>query len=70
MPLYQYRHENEKTKCKSGIRFEKNQPMSEEADSKCDVCGKPVERLISPPGAIIFKGGENAGWTKKFFDKK
>lgn len=52
MPLYEYR-------CESCDRtFEVMQKFSDAPLTSCDVCGAPVERLLSAP-ALQFKG---SGW--------
>lgn len=48
MPVYEYR-------CDKGHTFEVIQRMSEDAISKCEVCGKPAQRVLYAP-AIHFKG--------------
>ncbi len=48
MPVYEYR-------CDKGHVFEVIQRMSEDALSKCEVCGKPAQRVLYAP-AIHFKG--------------
>ncbi len=48
MPVYEYR-------CTKGHTFEVIQRMSEDAISKCEVCGKPAQRVLYAP-AIHFKG--------------
>ncbi len=48
MPVYEYR-------CTKGHVFEVIQRMSEDAISKCEVCGKPAQRVLYAP-AIHFKG--------------
>ena len=48
MPVYEYR-------CDKGHVFEVIQRMSEDAISKCEVCGKPAQRVLYAP-AIHFKG--------------
>ena len=52
MPLYEYR-------CESCDRiFEVMQKFSDAPLASCDICGAPVERLLSAP-ALQFKG---SGW--------
>lgn len=48
MPTYEYR-------CPDGHTFEVFQSMSEDPVTKCQVCGKPVERVFHAP-AVHFKG--------------
>jgi putative FmdB family regulatory protein len=48
MPTYEYR-------CTAGHTFEVFQSMSEDPVTKCEVCGKPVERVFHAP-AVHFKG--------------
>ena len=48
MPVYEYR-------CDEGHAFEIVQRMSDEALTKCDVCGSPARRVLFAP-AIHFKG--------------
>lgn len=48
MPVYEYR-------CTKGHTFEVIQRMSEDAISKCEVCGKSAQRVLYAP-AIHFKG--------------
>ncbi len=48
MPTYEYR-------CTDGHTFEVFQSMSEDPVTKCEVCGKPVERVFHAP-AVHFKG--------------
>ncbi len=48
MPVYEYR-------CDKDHVFEVIQRMSEDALSKCEVCGKPAQRVLYAP-AIHFKG--------------
>jgi putative FmdB family regulatory protein len=48
MPIYEYR-------CPDGHRFEVFQSMADDPVSKCEVCGKPVERVFHPI-AVHFKG--------------
>jgi len=48
MPIYEY-------KCDSGHVFEVIQKMSDEPLRKCEECGAPAARVLTPP-AIHFKG--------------
>ena len=48
MPIYEYR-------CPDGHTFEVFQSMSDDAVTRCEVCGKPVERVFHPI-AVHFKG--------------
>ena len=48
MPTYEYR-------CTDGHTFEVLQSMFEDPVTKCEVCGKPVERVFHAP-AVHFKG--------------
>lgn len=49
MPLYEY-------KCpKCGI-FESMQSLHDDPLSVCPICNDKVEKLISAPGCVIFKG--------------
>ena len=48
MPVYEYR-------CDKGHLFEVVQRMSDEPISKCEICGKPAQRVLYAP-AIHFKG--------------
>lgn len=48
MPVYEYR-------CDKGHVFEVFQRMSDDAISKCEVCGKAAQRVLYAP-AIHFKG--------------
>ena len=48
MPIYQYR-------CTKGHEFEVMQRMSEDAFTKCEVCGAKATRVLFAP-AIHFKG--------------
>jgi putative FmdB family regulatory protein len=48
MPIYEY-------KCDNGHVFEVIQKMSEEPLRKCEECGAPAARVLTPP-AIHFKG--------------
>src|SRR5687768_3862791 len=49
MPTYEYR-------CESCGDFEAVHGMKDPSLSACPVCGKPVTRLISKGGGLIFKG--------------
>lgn len=48
MPIYEY-------KCDNGHVFEVIQKMSDEPLRKCEECGAPASRVLTPP-AIHFKG--------------
>lgn len=48
MPIYEY-------KCDNGHVFDVIQRMTDEALSKCEECGAPAARVLTPP-AIHFKG--------------
>jgi putative FmdB family regulatory protein len=49
MPLYEY-------ECKAcGVRFERQQPITDDPVKACPECGGDVRRLIHPVG-IVFKG--------------
>jgi putative FmdB family regulatory protein len=48
MPIYEYR-------CKKGHTFDVIQRMSDDALTKCEVCGAPCERVLHAP-AVHFKG--------------
>lgn len=49
MPLYEYQ-------CDScGVRFERQQPITDDPVRVCPECGGEVHRLIHPVG-VIFKG--------------
>ena len=48
MPIYEY-------KCKKGHVFEVMQSFSDEALTKCEVCGAPVQRVYHPV-SVHFKG--------------
>ena len=48
MPIYEYR-------CENGHVFEVIQRMTDEPLSKCEECGAPAARVLTPP-AIHFKG--------------
>jgi putative FmdB family regulatory protein len=49
MPTYEYQ-------CPDGHVFEKLQKMSDKAQAKCPVCGKPATRKISGGAGLVFKG--------------
>jgi putative FmdB family regulatory protein len=48
MPIYDYL-------CTAGHRFERLQSFSDETLTVCEVCGKPVHRVLHAP-AVHFKG--------------
>jgi putative FmdB family regulatory protein len=48
MPIYEY-------KCENGHVFEAIQRMADEPLDKCEECGAPAARVLTPP-AIHFKG--------------
>jgi len=48
MPIYEYR-------CTKGHTFEVIQSMSDDPIKVCEVCGRPVERVLHSP-SIHFKG--------------
>jgi putative FmdB family regulatory protein len=48
MPIYEY-------KCENGHVFDAIQRMTDEPLSKCEECGAPAVRVLTPP-AIHFKG--------------
>jgi putative FmdB family regulatory protein len=48
MPIYDYL-------CTEGHRFERLQSFSDDALTVCEVCGKPVHRVLHAP-AVHFKG--------------
>jgi putative FmdB family regulatory protein len=48
MPIYEYR-------CENGHVFDAIQKMTEEALTRCEECGAPAVRVLTPP-AIHFKG--------------
>jgi putative FmdB family regulatory protein len=48
MPIYEY-------KCDNGHVFDAIQKMTDEPLTKCEVCGAPATRVLTPP-AIHFKG--------------
>ena len=48
MPIYEY-------KCDNGHVFEVIQRMTDEPLTKCEECGAPAARVLTPP-AIHFKG--------------
>src|SRR4051794_15530793 len=48
MPIYEY-------KCENGHVFDAIQRMTDEPLTKCEECGAPAVRVLTPP-AIHFKG--------------
>ncbi len=52
MPIYEYRHKHEPSKCKDP--FEVIAAIKDDALSECPTCGQPVERILS-----AFKGKVN-----------
>lgn len=48
MPIYEYR-------CENGHVFDAIQKMTDEPLTKCEECGAPASRVLTPP-AIHFKG--------------
>jgi len=48
MPTYEYR-------CTKGHTFEVTQSINDEPLTKCEVCGRPIERVLHSP-AVHFKG--------------
>jgi len=48
MPIYEY-------KCENGHVFDVIQRMADEPLTKCEECGAPAARVLTPP-AIHFKG--------------
>jgi putative FmdB family regulatory protein len=48
MPIYEY-------KCENGHVFDVIQRMTDEPLDKCEECGAPASRVLTPP-AIHFKG--------------
>jgi putative FmdB family regulatory protein len=48
MPTYEYR-------CPKGHTFEVTQSINDASLTKCEVCGRPVERVLHSP-AVHFKG--------------
>jgi putative FmdB family regulatory protein len=48
MPIYEY-------KCENGHVFDTIQKMTDEPLTKCEECGAPAARVLTPP-AIHFKG--------------
>jgi putative FmdB family regulatory protein len=48
MPIYEYR-------CTKGHTFEAFQSISDDPLTKCEVCGRPVVRVLHSP-AVHFKG--------------
>ena len=59
MPIYEYG-------CEAGHRFEVTQKLSDPPLTTCQVCDRPVSRLISAP-AISFKG---SGWYVTDYSNK
>jgi len=59
MPIYEYG-------CEAGHRFEVKQKVSDPPLTKCQVCARPVSKLISAP-AISFKG---TGWYVTDYSNK
>src|SRR5260370_36345634 len=57
MPIYEY----ECAKCRK--RFDYLQGMKEPPKKKCEGCGGKLERLISPAGFILKRGG----WYKDLY---
>jgi putative FmdB family regulatory protein len=48
MPVYEYR-------CEKGHTFEVTQSINDPSLTKCEKCGRPVERVLHSP-AVHFKG--------------
>jgi putative FmdB family regulatory protein len=48
MPIYEYR-------CTKGHHFDAQQSISDDPLTKCEVCGRPVVRVLHSP-AVHFKG--------------
>ncbi len=48
MPIYEYL-------CDKGHTFEALQPIADDALTECEVCGRPVRRVLHPV-AVHFKG--------------
>jgi putative FmdB family regulatory protein len=48
MPIYEYR-------CVDGHTFDVMQSMTDDPITKCEVCGKPVQKVMHSP-AVHFKG--------------
>jgi putative FmdB family regulatory protein len=48
MPIYEY-------KCEKGHQFEVMQRMTDDPVTKCEKCGRPVQRVFHPV-AVHFKG--------------
>src|ERR1700722_7451647 len=48
MPIYEY-------KCKKGHVFEVMQSFSDDALTKCEICGAPVQKVFHPV-SVHFKG--------------
>jgi len=59
MPIYEYG-------CQAGHRFEVTQKVSDPPLTTCQVCARPVSKLISAP-AISFKG---TGWYVTDYSNK
>jgi putative FmdB family regulatory protein len=59
MPVYEY-------KCEDGHQFEVLQRMTDDPVTKCEVCGKPVQRVFHPV-AVHFKG---SGFYNTDYGKK
>ena len=59
MPIYEYG-------CEAGHRFEVKQKVSDPPLTTCQVCARPVSKLISAP-AISFKG---TGWYVTDYSNK
>ena len=59
MPIYEYG-------CEAGHRFEVTQKVSDPPLTTCQVCARPVSKLISAP-AISFKG---TGWYVTDYSNK
>ncbi len=67
MPIYEYKHTDKRGEtCEEA--FETFQRMSEDALTKCPVCSKPVQRLISRFSGNIDKMG-NARLKELGFQK-
>ena len=59
MPIYEYG-------CEAGHRFEVTQKVSDPPLTRCQVCARPVSKLISAP-ALSFKG---TGWYVTDYSSK
>ena len=59
MPIYEYG-------CEAGHRFEVTQKVSDPPLTKCQVCARPVSKVISAP-ALSFKG---TGWYVTDYSSK